>query len=282
LGVAVFKGAFDFAASLRDENYCPEKEELKIQQELHVRAFAADKDSINKARAWGSWAFTTLTLLDGLNAMLQNAGEAALASVEKEAVKKAEQAALNVTKQKTLQAIDKGVLECAKKKAIKKTGNNFSVTNSIAGAGGGVIKRSSQSAGVAGGARGGGAGGFISSYVAKEGKKIDWGGMSNSMRKLVIRFRTIAPKNWIVMPPKNGKGIKYVNPKNSHDYIRFSPANLSPKAAPGQRGDYFERLKDGKYLTITGEWIEGGCKETKGLYHIPQTSFDAFKDVLNI
>jgi len=181
LGVAFFKGAFDFAVSLREQKYCPEKEELRIQQELHVRAFAADKDSINKARAWGSWAFSTLTLLDGLSAWLKNAEQTAVTSAGKKAVQKAEQAALNVAKQHALKSTEKNllanaeqkaleivkqeVLKRAQKEAVNEAGRKAkqhivkNLESKVAGAGrgaGGAIKRSSQSAGAAGGARGGG------------------------------------------------------------------------------------------------------------------------------
>jgi hypothetical protein len=91
--------------------------------------------------------------------------------------------------------------------------------------------------------------------------------------KKIAEYAKKIPKNWIKQPSKKGGGIKYVNPKNPGDYIRFSPANLDSKAPMGQQVPYFERLKDGKYLTKEGKWVRptGLNKED---YHIPQTIFD--------
>ena len=93
------------------------------------------------------------------------------------------------------------------------------------------------------------------------------------------QFKT--PKGWVSQAARNNKGTKYVNPKSSMDYIRFSEKNPHPNAPLGQRVPYFQRHKDGKVLTKSGEWVRPNTVDASE-YHIPQSMFDQLKYLLDL
>jgi hypothetical protein len=111
----------------------------------------------------------------------------------------------------------------------------------------------------------------------KEGAKVL--GKGESLKLLgpagdaAARFVHRMPKGWLMKPAKKGIGTRYVNPKNTGNYIRFSAENRGPRAALGQRVPYFERWKDGKCLTKEGIWVNPKTI-TEVEYHIPQTMFE--------
>ncbi|MEM7174101.1 MAG: hypothetical protein AAF380_02475, partial [Bacteroidota bacterium] len=94
------------------------------------------------------------------------------------------------------------------------------------------------------------------------------------------KFRNAAPKNWIIKTANNGKGTKYINPKNLHDYIRFSTENLHPNAPLGQRYPYFQRYLDGKVLTRDGKWVNPKTYFNKADFHIPQDLYEKYSHLL--
>ena len=58
---------------------------------------------------------------------------------------------------------------------------------------------------------------------------------ARNLPKVPKRFVEKIPKNWASELSKNQKGIKYVNPKNSGDYIRFMNKNSSHNATIRQK-----------------------------------------------
>ena len=90
-----------------------------------------------------------------------------------------------------------------------------------------------------------------------------------------------APKSWVSKAAKNNKGTKYVNPKSSMDYIRFSEKNLHPNAPLGQRVPYFQRHKNGHVLTKSGKWVRPNTVDASE-YHIPQSMFEQLKHLLDL
>ncbi len=78
------------------------------------------------------------------------------------------------------------------------------------------------------------------------------------------------PENWILQTTKKGLGTKYVNPANVGDYLRFSNANIDPRAPLGQKVPYFQRWKDGKCLTKSGTWVYLDELDNRKDIHIPQ------------
>jgi len=111
----------------------------------------------------------------------------------------------------------------------------------------------------------------------------------SSLRKKpdpVLRLKNKIPKkvpeNWLIKASKNKKGIKYVNPKNSHDYIRFSSKNLDSRAPLGQKAPYFQRYLDGKALTKDGKWVIPKNHPNKSDFHIPQKCYDEYIHLLKL
>ena len=65
------------------------------------------------------------------------------------------------------------------------------------------------------------------------------------------------------------------------DYIRFSPRNPDTGAPLGQQVPYFQRLKHGKRLTKSGEWVTAG-DTNHSEYHIPQSMFEEMRPFLDL
>ncbi|MFK7899223.1 MAG: hypothetical protein AB8B61_00555 [Cyclobacteriaceae bacterium] len=100
--------------------------------------------------------------------------------------------------------------------------------------------------------------------------------------KKISEYAKKIPKNWIKQPANKGVGIKYVNPKNPGDYVRFSPPNLDSRAPAGQRAPYFQRFKDGKALTKDGKWIiDPSHYPDKDVFHLPQAMFGSIESLLD-
>ena len=111
--------------------------------------------------------------------------------------------------------------------------------------------------------------------VAKASQQVPKGMTTSTIKQ----FK--APKEWVSKAAKNRKGTKYVNPRSSMDYIRFSEANLHSDAPSGQRIPYFQRHKDGKVLTKSGQWVRPNTVDPSE-YHIPQSIFSEMQHFLDL
>ena len=127
----------------------------------------------------------------------------------------------------------------------------------------------------------GGAVGKISSKLGRWGKVRNARGQSpkGMITSTIKQFKT--PKGWTQRSANNKKGTRYVNTKRPEDYIRFSEVNLHPNAPSGQRMPYFQRHKNGKVLTKTGEWIRKDLANPE-CYHIPQTMFEELQHLMDL
>ncbi len=94
-----------------------------------------------------------------------------------------------------------------------------------------------------------------------------------------ILFKT---ESWITKVSNNTSGTKIVNPKDTGDYIRFTPKNPDPGALIGQQYDAFRRYKNGKALTKDGQWMNPKTHPNKQNFHIPQDMFEEMRPLLEL
>lgn len=76
------------------------------------------------------------------------------------------------------------------------------------------------------------------------------------------------PRGWIPKPSRSGGGRQWINPRNTHERVRYQPGN--PKSPnPAQQKPYYKYQRDGKFYDKHGNEVPGDAPEA----HIPANEF---------